>query len=249
MSRKDPYLYDDVDVLKNKGNIKDASQLDKFEEAIIPGRALILRTQPFTINSVFNIQQIHEYLFEPIFDWAGEFRKITMYKGEPILEGSSIDYTPADYIESEMNELDKEFSEVDWNKLDNEEKINKVAYFVAEVWHVHCFREGNTRSISMFMYCLMKTIGLHVNTEFIGKHSKYFRNSLVLASLYGRSRPEYLIGIIRDTTSIKMPDESKYKSIQGFDVEKYNYSYHTIEKLKTIKSLQQLEKEEQNIKK
>jgi len=30
MSRKDPYLYDDVDVLKNKGNIKEALQLEKI---------------------------------------------------------------------------------------------------------------------------------------------------------------------------------------------------------------------------
>lgn len=246
MSKLDPYLYDDVDVLINKLNIKDASTLDRFEEAIVPGRALILRKQPFTIFSVFDIRQIHEYLFDQIFSWAGEFRTITMYKREKILENASVDYTPADYIESEMNELDKEFLKIDWKSLTDEEKVNKVAYIVSELWHIHCFREGNTRSVCMFMYCLMKTIGLHVNSEFISKYSKYFRISLVLSSLYSPSRPEYLIEIIKDTTSIKSPSDDKYKSIEGFDVEKYNYSYHTIEKLKTIKSLQQLERDEKN---
>lgn len=246
MVKKDPYLYDGSDVLINKQNIKDSSVLEKFEEAIVPGRALILRKQPFLITSVFNIRQIHEYLFEQVFDWAGQFRTITIYKKEKILENASIDYTPADYIEKEMDELDDEFSKVNWKILNNEQKIEKVAFFVSELWHIHCFREGNTRSVSMFMYCLMKTIGLHVNTEFLNKHSKYFRTSLVLSSLYSRSKPEFLLGIIKDTTSIKTPNENKYKSIDGFDVERYNYCYHTIEKLKSIKSLQELEREEKS---
>lgn len=66
MSKLDPYLYDDVDVLINKLNIKDASTLDRLEEVIVPGRALILRKQFFTIYSVFDIRQIHEYLLVSI---------------------------------------------------------------------------------------------------------------------------------------------------------------------------------------
>lgn len=36
---------------------------------------------------------------------------------------------------------------------------------------------------------------------------------------------------------------SIYNTIDGYKVDKYNYPYHTIEKMKTIKSLQELEKE------
>ena len=40
---RDPYLYPDVDVLKNKKNIKEQTQLDKLEEDIVPLRMIALR--------------------------------------------------------------------------------------------------------------------------------------------------------------------------------------------------------------
>jgi cell filamentation protein len=104
---RDPYLYLDVDVLINKKNIKDQNQLDKLEEDIIPLRMIALRKQGLIITSVFDIQKIHSFLFSSIFDWAGEFRKITMYKREPILNGYSVDYTPSDYIKKEMNDYEE----------------------------------------------------------------------------------------------------------------------------------------------
>jgi len=89
----------------------------------------------------------------------------------------------------------------------------------------------------------MKTVGISVNTNFISEHSKYFRNALVLASCYSRSKLEYLLNLIKDVSAIqKVTNENEYKTIEGYEVEKYTYSYHTINELKTIKSLQELEK-------
>ena len=95
---RDPYLYPDVDVLINKDGIKDQEQLDKLEEEIVPVRMIALRKQGMTISSVFDIQKIHGFLFKTLFDWAGNFRTITMYKREPILDGASVDYIPHEYI-------------------------------------------------------------------------------------------------------------------------------------------------------
>ena len=234
---RDPYLYPDVDVLINKDNIKNQKELDKFEEDIVPLRMIALRKEGLTISSVFDIQKIHRFLFSSIFDWAGEFRKITMYKKEPILNGYSVDYTPFEYIEKEMCDLQKRFSSIDWDKLNNKEKIENVASIVQELWQIHCFREGNTRSVALFLYFLLKTIGVHINLDFLGKNAKYFRNSLVLASLYSASKPEYLFGIIADCTTIKNISTNKYETIDGYEVDKYSYQKHTTEVIKTIKPL------------
>ena len=234
---RDPYLYPDVDVLINKDNIKNQKELDKFEEDIVPLRMIALRKEGLTISSVFDIQKIHRFLFSSIFDWAGEFRKITMYKKEPILNGYSVDYTPFEYIEKEMCDLQKRFSSIDWDKLNNKEKIENVASIVQELWQIHCFREGNTRSVALFLYFLLKTIGVHINLDFLGKNAKYFRNSLVLASLYSASKPEYLFGIIADCTTIKNIYTNKYETIDGYEVDKYSYQKHTTEVIKTIKPL------------
>ena len=234
---RDPYLYPDTDVLKNKKNIKSQDQLDKLEEDIIPLRIIALRKQGLIIKSVFDIQKIHQFLFSPIFSWAGEFRTITMYKKEPILDGYSVDYTPHDYIKREMNDLEKRFLSTNWNSLDDKKKLKNVASIVQELWQIHCFREGNTRSVALFLYFLLKTIGVHINIDFLGKNAKYFRNALVLASLYSASKPEYLFGIIADCTTIKNLTTNKYETINGYEVDKYSYQNHTIEVIKTIKDL------------
>lgn len=234
---RDPYLYLDVDVLINKKNIKDQNQLDKLEEDIVPLRMIALRKQGLTITSVFDIQKIHSFLFSSIFDWAGEFRKITMYKREPILNGCSVDYTPSDYIKKEMNDLEKRFLSINWEELDNKQKINNVASIIQELWQIHCFREGNTRTVALFLYFLLKTIGVHINIDFLGKNAKYFRNALVLASLYSKSKPEYLFGIIADCTTIKNLTTNKYETINGYEVDKYSYQNHTTEIIKTIKDI------------
>ena len=234
---RDPYLYLDVDVLINKKNIKDQNQLDKLEEDIVPLRMIALRKQGLTITSVLDIQKIHSFLFSSIFDWAGEFRKITMYKGEPILNGYSVDYTPSDYIKKEMNDLEKRFLSINWEELDNKQKINNVASIIQELWQIHCFREGNTRTVALFLYFLLKTIGVHINIDFLGKNAKYFRNALVLASLYSKSKPEYLFGIIADCTTIKNLATNKYETIDGYEFDKYSYQNHTTEIIKTVKDI------------
>lgn len=237
---RDLYLYPDVDVLKNKKNIKEQTQLDKLEEDIVPLRMIALRKKGISITSVFDIQKIHKFLFSFIFDWAGDFRKITMYKKEPILNGYSVDYTPSDYIEKEMKDLESIFVTINWKELNNKEKIEKVSSIVQGLWQIHCFREGNTRSVAIFLYFLLKTIGVHINIDFLGKNAKYFRNALVLASLYSASKPEYLFGIIADCTTIKNLSTNKYETINGYEVDKYSYQNHTTEVIKTIKDIEKM---------
>ena len=237
---RDPYLYPDVDVLKNKKNIKEQTQLDKLEEDIVPLRMIALRKKGISITSVFDIQKIHKSLFSSIFDWAGDFRKITMYKKEPILNGYSVDYTPSDYIEKEMKDLESIFVTINWKELNSKEKIEKVSSIVQGLWQIHCFREGNTRSVALFLYFLLKTIGVHINIDFLGKNAKYFRNALVLASLYSASKPEYLFGIIADCTTIKNLSTNKYETINGYEVDKYSYQNHTTEVIKTIKDIEKM---------
>lgn len=234
---RDPYLYPDVNVLINKLNIKDQDTLDKFEADIIPLRMIALRKQGLTIKSIYDIQTIHEFLFSPLFDWAGEKRTITMYKREPILNGCSVDYTPHEYIENELAALNERFFNIKWDKMNANEKIINVASIVQELWQIHCFREGNTRCTALFLYFLLKTIGLHININFLGKNAKYFRNALVLASIYSQSKPEYLLGIIKDCVTIKNPSSSKYETIDGYEVDKYNYQNHTVDKIKTFKKI------------
>lgn len=231
---RDPYVYKDTDVLINKLSIKNKSELDETETEFVTLSIDSLKASPFEINTIFDCLKIHEKLFGDLYDWAGKPRIIDIYKGESILDGKSIDYVFASYINQALEDLEKEFEAVIWEKLDPTEKIDKICYFVSEFWHIHPFREGNTRTAAMMLYFLIKKAGLHVNMDFLSKNGKYFRNALVLSCLYSASKPEYLQGIVSDSVTFRNMSDDKYKTIEGVEVDKYSYVNHTVDKLKTI---------------
>lgn len=231
---KDPYVYEETDVLKNKLGIKDNATLDKAEADFVSIAASKLRNDNFQINSILDGLNIHKHLFSRLYEWAGSPRTIDIYKGESLLDGRTIDYVFASYIMQALNDLNKEYQSVDWDNLNNKEKIEKICYFATEFWHIHPFREGNTRTTSMLLYFLIKKSGLHINYDFLSKNGKYFRNSLVLNSLYSSSKPEYILGIVSDATTIKNVSNKKYETINGYEVNKYQYTNHTVDKIKAI---------------
>ena len=231
---KDPYVYEGTNVLKNKLDIKDEATLEKAESDFVGLAANKLRHSDFIIENIQDGLKIHKILFSNLYDWAGLSRTIDIFKGESLLGGRSIDYVYASYIDKALNDLNKEFQEVDWDVLDSKEKIEKICYFVTEFWHIHPFREGNTRTSAMLLYFLIKKANLHVNIDFLSKNGKYFRNALALNSLYSNSKSEYILGIVTDSVTLKNISSKKYETIEGFEVNKYSYSNHTIEKIKTI---------------
>ena len=231
---KDPYLYEGTNVLKNLLDIHDGQKLDSIESGYAIINIDALKNSDFELKSIFDVFTIHKIIFEDIYEWAGNPRTIDIFKGESILDGRSIDYVFSSYINQAILDLDKEFKSVNWDSLNNEERIQKICYFVSEFWHIHPFREGNTRTSSLMLYFLIKKAGLHINLNFLQKNGKYFRNALVLSCLYSSSKPELLLGIVKDSVSIKNVSSKKYETIDGYEVDKYSYTNHTIEKIKTI---------------
>ena len=223
---KDIYVYEDTHVLINKLSIKDSRELDKAELDISLFKTSFLYTNPIKLTSVFDIKKIHKCLFEQIYDWAGENRKINIYKEEPILNGLSVEYSYHRNIDADLTNLDNEFKSVNWKSLGHKEVLDKIVVLIAKLWQIHPFREGNTRSVTLFLYFFMKQIGMKVDAEFLGKHSKYFRNALVMASIGQYSEYNYLTDILADTTSFRSGRENKYKTIRDYEVDKYEYRPH-----------------------
>lgn len=199
----DFYAYDKASVLINNLDIRDKNQLDKAESDFAILAIQKLKSSDFSFNSIYDGLKIHSELFSKLYKWAGELRTIDIYKKEQILEGKSVDYVFASYLKQALDELEREFKKVDFESLNNEEKIEKICYFVSEFWHIHPFREGNTRTSAMMLYFLIKKAGLHINIDFLSKNAKYFRNALVLSSLYDSSKSEYLLDFICNCVSIR----------------------------------------------
>ena len=89
---KDPYLYDDVDVLRNLGNIKNADELKSAEGDITKFTLPIVYTQKFSKFNTDTICEIHRIIFDSLYEWAGKFRTIPVAKREDILGGDTVRY-------------------------------------------------------------------------------------------------------------------------------------------------------------
>ena len=189
-----------------------------------------LMKKDFVINSVFDIYTIHRLLFQEVYDWAGKKRIINIYKTEPVLAGMSVSYTDHNYIDEDLKREDEELSSVKWESMNSEERIKIIVRIIADIWRTHAFREGNTRTVSVFLYFLIKKIGMSLNTSFIGQNAKFFRNALVMASIDEYSEYHHLERFLTDAITIKTHtyDVEKYKVIKDYNLDEYEYNYHDI---------------------
>ena len=67
----DPYLYEDVPVLKNKLDIKNEQTLDRIEAEQSRANMMLLYEQGFQDFSPNGLREIHRTLFGDIYEWAG----------------------------------------------------------------------------------------------------------------------------------------------------------------------------------
>lgn len=226
---KDPYVYEGTNVLINKAGINDQEKLDSYESAMANLAIVGLLKDPIRISGADDIFPIHKALFAEVYEWAGSKRTINIYKSEMVLNGLSVEYSDRGSIERDLKTLDQEMKNIAWDVLSKKELISKIARLISGIWKVHAFREGNTRTVCLFLYLLMKQLGLKLDVDFIGEHAKYFRNALVLASIGEYSEYEHLENILMDSVSMKVTEDGgkKYKTIKGYELDKYKYNYHS----------------------
>lgn len=98
----DPYLYDDVPVLRNALSIKDEKTLDLIEAEQSRANMMLLYEQGFHDFTPEGLQSIHRFLFGDLYDWAGQFRIINIEKRERLLAGRSVWYSNDEAISDDL---------------------------------------------------------------------------------------------------------------------------------------------------
>ena len=144
---------------------------------------------------------IHEHIFADIFDWAGKYRVMPLFKEELVLPGCSINYSEYREISSDLKKRLNEINSIVWQNLDTNEIANMFARELALIWRVHPFRDGNTRTILSFAYLYAKEHGFPFDMETFteelsrketedGKTIYSVRDKFVLACLDEKDYPE-----------------------------------------------------------
>lgn len=125
---------------------------------------------------------IHRYLFKDVFMHAGKIRTYNIYKNEWVLNGKSVFYASYDSIPMTMEYDFKTEAAFSYKNLSRDAINRHLAQFTCDIWQIHPFGEGNTRSTAVFLIKYLSSLGYSINQECFAKKSWYFRNALVRAN-------------------------------------------------------------------
>ena len=200
---------------------------DEKEEAdkVAMNITKLLSEQSFTF-SVAGLASIHRQIFKGVFKHAGQFRDYDITKKEWVLDGDTVLYASCTQLQATLEydlEQEKQF---DYSNLALPDAIRHIAAFVANIWQIHPFREGNTRTTAVFTIKYLRSIGFqNIDNTLFEQHSWFFRNALVRAN-YKNARlgvnnsPQYLERFFRNLLlGEQMPLHNRDLHISNMDVQ------------------------------
>ena len=134
------YCYKGTNVLKNKVGASTLKELAQAEEDATYLRLWELEQQP--IRGRFDLEHlcaIHKYIFQDIYEWAGETRNVNISKGNSFCEYRNIPSSAKDIFR-------RYFPECYDARNDKDKFIERLAFHYGSVNILHPFREGNGRA-------------------------------------------------------------------------------------------------------
>jgi fido (protein-threonine AMPylation protein)/DNA-binding CsgD family transcriptional regulator len=168
---------------ENKTHTERTEEADKVSVRI----AEIISEGSFVFSPV-ELISIHKRLFEGIYSHAGKIRDYNISKQEWVLDGDTVMYGSAynlkETLDYDLN-LEKNF---DYAGLSTEEIIKHIARFISNLWQIHIFGEGNTRTTAVFLIKYLSKLGFNVTNDIFADNSWYFRNALVRANYNNRQK-------------------------------------------------------------
>lgn len=157
------YCYKGTDVLINKLNITKDEDLFNAERELVSLRVSAFNDAPLKGNFDFKyLKDIHKYLFQDVYRWAGDIRKCNIAKRDLFCLAEHIEAFGSDVF----NKLKNEKYFVDY---DNDKTLNKLVELFADINALHPFREGNGRSQRVFIESLAKINGINLDLTNVSK--------------------------------------------------------------------------------
>ena len=130
-------------ILENRLNITDSDELAREEERISKKKAVQLFDNKFLdsfpAGKFDTLQAIHKYMFEDVFDFAGEIRTVNLAKG-------NFRFAPSMYLQAALDNIDKM----------PQSTFDEIIEKYVEMNIAHPFREGNGRSTRIWLDHILK---------------------------------------------------------------------------------------------
>ena len=200
-------------VSENKLDIEDSAELAREEERVSKKKALELfesgLLDSYQAGTFKTLAQIHKYLFDEIYDFAGEIRKVNIAKG-------NFRFAPVMYLEQALAHIDA------MPQSTYEEMIAKYV----EMNVAHPFREGNGRSIRIWLDLILKK-----ELSQVVDWSKVDKEDYLLAMERSPIKDVEIKELLRPALTSEINDREVY--MKGLDAS-YNYEGYFTYKTKDL---------------
>ena len=176
MAKYNEFENDDYLLRTNLLAITDFLELEQAEAFTFSIRATQIEQGAYNLTafSLTDFVGLHRHLFQDIYSFAGQFRDVQLMKG-------GTRFCQVQYMDAYATDLFIRLNnEPNWDSL--EYAANRLAYFKSELNMLHPFREGNGRTIRIFLQSFAKS------KEFLWTYDKI-------------DRDEYMQAMIRAVTS------------------------------------------------
>lgn len=201
-------------MLKNKLGIEDKIELAKAEEKITKIKAIKLfetgDLNSFEIGTFKGLSQIHKYLFEDVYEFAGKMRTENISK-------SNFRFASAMYLKEALEQIDKM----------PQSSFDEIIEKYVEMNIAHPFREGNGRSTRIWLdMILKKEIGRVIDW------SKVDKEDYLLAMERSPIKNTEIKILLKEALTDKINDREVY--MKGIDAS-YNYEGYSVYKSEELK--------------
>ena len=196
--------------LDNKLGLEDAVELAHEEERLTKKRALELYDKKildsFEVGTFVGLRAIHGYLFQDVYGFAGQVRKVNIAKG-------NFRFAPVLYLEAALQSIDKMPQDTFEQIIDKYVEMNVA----------HLFREGNGRSTRIWLdMILKKELGRVVDWSWVDKED------YLLAMERSPIRSTEIRALLKEALTEKVDDRQVY--MKGIDAS-YRYEGYSTYRL------------------
>lgn len=193
-------------MLENKLGITDSAELARIEEKISKQKAVEMFESGYLVSleagTFESLAKIHKYLFDKIYDFAGELRKVNISKG-------NFRFAPLMYLDAALQSIDKM----------PQSTFDEIVEKYVEMNVAHPFREGNGRSTRIWLdLMLKKEIGYVVDW------SKVDKEDYLLAMWRSPIKDIEIKFLLKNALTDNVNDRERY--MEGIDHSYYYEGYY-----------------------
>ena len=200
-------------VLKNKLNITNQVELNKEEEKISKEKAIKLFDEgvisTIKAGTIAGLQQIHKFLFEDVYDFAGQIRTVNISKG-------NFRFAPVMYLEQALKNIEKM----------SQSTFDEIVEKYVEMNIAHPFREGNGRATRIWLDLIFKK-----ELKMVVDWNKIDKEDYLSAMIRSPIKDIEIKHLLKNALTDKINDREIF--MKGIDVSYYyeGYDEYDIHKL------------------